>query len=441
MVMGTAGETVVAAMAEAAVAAATAAEPATAPRPRPAPARIEPVAVRAFSAVCAAGLDRAALRAALHDGATRLTPNRFGEPTLPTWVGVVAALDEAGAPHLLPEAMRQRWDARATRLAWLGLQADGFMRAACAAVSRHGAARVGLALGTSASTIGVSEAAYRALAPDGGFPTRWRDERLNTPHALTMFVGEALGVGGPTVTVSTACSSSAKVFAVAERWLRLGLVDAVVVGGVDALCQSVLYGFAALGLVSPVPCRPFDRRRDGISVGEAAGFALLERGHSELMLLGHGEANDAFHMSSPHPQGLGAELALDEALARAGLSDGDEDSGVEVDYVNLHGTASPKNDEVEAAMFARRYGPRTWASATKGLTGHTMGAAGMLEAAICLEALQQGVAPGTTGCDEPEAGGDPRLLRAAKARTVWVTASHSFGFGGNNAVLVFGRPR
>jgi 3-oxoacyl-[acyl-carrier-protein] synthase-1 len=412
------------------------------------PERIAPIAVRAFSAVSAAGIGQAALHAALREGTTRLSPNRFGDPTLPTWVGAVAGLDDEaaglGAPAM-PAALAARWDARATRLAWLGLVADDFIAAARTAVARHGAARVGLALGTSASTIAVSEAAYRALAADGGFPPALRSRTLNTPHALAMFVAEALGLAGPAVTVSTACSSSAKVFAVAERWLRLELVDAVVAGGVDALCQSVLYGFAALGLVSPAPCRPFDRRRDGISIGEAAGFALLERapgnqgaqaGDSTLQLIGYGEANDAHHMSSPHPGGRGAELAIDDALARAGLNDG---RGAAVDYVNLHGTASPKNDEVEAALLARRYGPHTRASATKGLTGHTMGAAGMLEAAICLLALRHGLAPGTTGCDEGDAALDARLVREPLAQPLRIAASHSFGFGGNNAVLVFAR--
>lgn len=407
------------------------------------PLRMDPVRIGAFSTVSAAGLGQAALLQALRDGRTRLAPNRYGEPTLETFVASVAALDQVDADGLLPATLAARWDARATRLAWLGLVADGFIEAARAAVARYGAPRVGLALGTSAATIAVTEAAYRHLAADGGFPAPLRHERLNTPHAPAMFVAEALGLAGPVLTVSTACSSSAKVFAVAERWLHLGLVDAVVAGGVDALCQSVLYGFAALGLVSTTPCRPFDRRRNGISIGEAAGFALLERHDGRLrstadhgpglLLLGHGEANDAFHMSSPHPQGRGAELALDAALARAGLDD------AAVDYVNLHGTASPKNDEVEAALLARRYGPGTLASATKGLTGHAMGAAGMLEAAICLLALRHGLVPGCTGCEAPDEGTDARLALAGSERPLRVASSHSFGFGGSNAVLVFGR--
>lgn len=406
--------------------------PATARRRAP----MSPVAVRAFSTVSAAGVGQEALTRALAGGGSALTPQAVDDGPLVTWTGVVPGLDTPALPQALAS-----WDCRAVRLAWRGLQADDFIAAAQAACRRHGAARVGLALGTSASTIGVTEAAYRAAdgsAADGGamppgFAPGRGGERLNTPHALALFAAEAIGVGGPCVTVSTACSSSAKVFALAERWLRLGLVDAAIVGGVDALCASVLYGFHALGLVSPDPCRPFDRRRNGISIGEAAGFALLERGRGELELIGHGEASDAFHMSSPHPEGLGAQRALDDALARAGLD------GAAIDYVNLHGTASPKNDEVEAALFARRYGPRTRASATKGLAGHTMGAAGMHEAAICLVALRAGLLPGTPHCEQPDAAGDARLQLRPGPAPLRTASSHSFGFGGSNAVLVFGR--
>lgn len=411
-----------------------------APQPTSRPARIAPVAVRAFSTVSAAGIGQAALLHALAEGGSALAPNRFADAPLATWTGVVAALDEpdhaAGPGQPAPAPAPAAWHGRAARLTWLGLQADGFLAAARAACQRHGAARVGLALGTSAATIGLTEAAYRRAAQDAGdapFAGGPAGERLNTPHALALLAAEATGAAGPCVTVSTACSSSAKVFGLAERWLRLGLVDAAIVGGVDALCASVLYGFHALGLVSAEPCRPFDRRRSGISIGEAAGFALLERGDGDLVLRGYGEANDAFHMSSPHPEGLGAERALDAALGRAGLD------GQDVDYVNLHGTASQKNDEVEAALFARRYGAATRASATKGLTGHTMGAAGMHEAAICLLALREGLLPGTAHTEQPDLGVDARLLLKPARAALRVASSHSFGFGGNNAVLLFGR--
>jgi 3-oxoacyl-[acyl-carrier-protein] synthase-1 len=399
---------------------------ATAARARP--ARIEPVAVRAFGSVSAAGCGQTELLAALQRGGSALRPNAFDDWPLPTWIGAVPAIDGVRLPAALAG-----WDCRAARLAWLGLEADGFAQAARAARARHGAARIGLALGTSASTIGVTEAAYRCTDAAAAFSGARADPRLNTPHALALFVREALGIEGPAVTVSTACSSSAKVFALAERWLRLGLVDAAVVGGVDAMCASVLYGFHALGLVSSEPCRPFDVARRGISVGEAAGFALLERGAGALMLIGHGEAGDAHHMSSPHPEGLGAEQALDDALARAGLD------AAAIDHVNLHGTGTPKNDEVEAALVARRYAPRAALSATKGLTGHTMGAAGMLEAALTLLALAHQWLPGSAPTTQPEPALAGRLRLAPAPARLDVAASHSFGFGGSNCVLLFAR--
>ncbi len=398
-------------------------------------ARIEPVAVLAQGLACAAGVGHLALAHALSQGRAALVPNTHTRVPLATWVGAVPGLDDTRLPPWLAH-----WDCRATRLAWLGLQADGFITAAHAACRRHGAARVGLVLGTSASTIGASELAYRTLAPDGGFPAALRSEELNAMHALARFVAEVLGVQGPCTTVSTACSSSAKAFAQGERWLRLGLADAVVVAGVDALCDSVLFGFNALGLISPEPCQPFGAERRGISVGEAAGYALLERGaDADWLLLGHGESNDAHHMSSPHPQGLGAELALDDALARAGL--GTDDIG----YLNLHGTASTRNDEVEAALVARRYPAGVHASATKGVTGHTMGAAGIVEALVCGLALRDGLCAGSVGSAPVDAALGPdfaqQLKPTACARPVVYAASHSFGFGGNNAVLVFGRGR
>lgn len=364
--------------------------------------------------------------------ASGLRPNHDALLPLACWTGRIEALDHAALPPALAD-----WDCRATRLAWQALQLDGFADAVRAAAARWGTARVGLVLGSAASTIGASEQAYRELDAAGGFPAALRSERLNTPHALALFVQALLGLEGPAVTVSTACSSSAKAFANAERWLRLGLVDAVVVAGVDALCGSLLYGFRALGLVASRPCRPFDAQRQGISLGEAAGFALLERGPGALQLLGYGESNDAHHMSGPHPEGLGAEAALDDALARAGLAPAD------IGYLNLHGTATPQNDEVEAALVARRYPADVHASATKGLTGHTMGAAGIVEAALCWLALDHGLRSGSAFTAAPDARfGDvfARQLRLAPAEVpTKVAASHSFGFGGSNAVLLFGR--
>jgi 3-oxoacyl-[acyl-carrier-protein] synthase I len=389
--------------------------------------RIAPVAITAHTLVCAAGTGREALSRALFDERSALSCSEvaFGG----TWWGQVEPLDT------LPSDAAA-WDSRATRLALRGLQADGFDAAVAAAVSRHGAARVGLALGTSASTIAVSEAAYAR----GGFAAPQDHEALNTLHGVTHFVQQRLGLEGPALTVSTACSSSAKVFAVAERWLRLQLVDAVVVAGVDALSNSLLYGFNALGLLSSAPCRPFDARRAGISLGEAAGFALLQRiddAPNAPRLVGWGEANDAHHMSSPHPQGLGAERALTDALARAGVAASD------IGYINLHGTASARNDEVEAAVVARHFGAPTHASATKGTTGHTMGAAGIVESMVCLHALQHGHCPGSAHTQAADAALPAAFLEVFRTRAarqaVRRAANFSFGFGGNNSVLIFER--
>jgi 3-oxoacyl-[acyl-carrier-protein] synthase I len=387
--------------------------------------------ISAHSLVCATGVGLADFALALQQNRSALRPNDWSRVPLPTWIGRVPSVESSPLPRVWAD-----WDCRATRLAWLGLQADDFISAVHAAKARHGAARVGLVLGTSSSTIGASEEAYRQLAADGGFPPPLRHEKLHTLHAVTAFVQEVLALQGPSATIATACSSSAKAFAQAWRWLQLGVVDAVVVAGVDALCESVLFGFQALQLVSPQPCAPFASARAGINVGEAAGFVLLQRGGDGVQLLGCGESNDAHHMSSPHPQGLGAELALLAALQQAGVAA--EDIG----YVNLHGTGTARNDEVEAAVVARHYGADVHASATKGISGHTMGAAGIVEALACVVALQDGVQSGSVGTTEVDAalGADfaKRLQLHAVHKPVRLASSHSFGFGGNNCVLVFG---
>ncbi len=392
-------------------------------------APIEPVAITATGLVCAAGLGVGALLGALRDGRSALAAS--DDPQLGDAIGRVAAADDAPLPPRLAAL-----DSRATRLAWLGLQADDFAAAVARAVRRCGAARVGIVVGTSASTIAVSEAAYRELDAAGAFAARWRRRDLNAMHAVTEFARAALGVAGPALTVSTACSSSAKAFAVAERWLRLALADAVVVGGVDALGDSLRHGFHALGLLSSRPCRPFAADRDGISIGEAAGWALVERrGEGAWRLVGHGEASDAHHLSAPHPDAAGADAALAAALARAGID------VAAVDHVNLHATATPLNDAVEAALVARRYADGVAAAATKGVTGHTMGAAGIVEAIACGLAIEHQLAFGSVGTDavDPALGATfaRQLRRDTAPHRIRVAASHAFGFGGSNAVLLF----
>ena len=392
-----------------------------------------PVRVSAYTAVTALGAGKAAHeQAALahRSGLSPLGDHDFGAAPLaaplPTWVGRVDGLH---APLPLPWA---HWDCRNNRLAWLGLQSDGFADRVQNAVRTHGAHRVAVVLGSSTASIGATEDAYQQLDANGQFPPQPDNLGLHTLHSLAGFVQEALGAQGPCLTISTACSSSAKAFASAERLLALGLADAVVVGGVDSLCGSVLFGFHALQLVSPEPCRPFDVARRGINLGEAAGFALLERSASGLQLLGCGESSDAHHLSAPQPDARGALAALDQALARAGRTP------QQVDYLHAHGTATLKNDAAESFLIAQRFPHTTPVSSTKGATGHTLGAAGVLGAFYCLLAIETGVVPGTVGTTATDPA-DASFLRLSPGRArVRTAVCHAFAFGGSNAVLVFG---
>lgn len=390
-----------------------------------------PLAVSAFTATSALGSGLAAHVAALRAGRSGLRSNDFDLLPQLGWIGRVTGVEATTLPPALAD-----WDCRNHRLAWLGLQQDDFRDRVAAARERYGAARIALVVGTSTASIGATEEAYRRLDAEGRFPPALRFAPLHAPDALSAFLGRALGLAGPCLTISTACSSSAKVFASAARLIALDLADAALVGGVDSLCGNVLFGFNALELVAPDACRPFDAQRAGLSLGEAAGFALLERTAAAPhapRLLGCGEASDAWHMSAPHPEGAGAERALDAALTSAGIDAG------QVDYVNLHGTASRQNDAVEAALIARRFAPSTRVSSTKGATGHTLGAAGALEAAIALLAIGHGLVPGNIGTREPDPACTAAFAWHSEERRVDIALSNSFGFGGNDACLVFGR--
>jgi 3-oxoacyl-[acyl-carrier-protein] synthase I len=392
------------------------------------PARIDPLRITAWTVQSAVG-DRAQTRAALRERRTGLRPNDFGKHPIATWIGRVPHLESQSLPKTL-----ERWDCRNNRLAWRSLINDGFHEAVARAITTYGADRIAVVVGTSTSSIGASEEAYCRLDDQGHYPPDLRRQIIHTPHSLGDFVQHALGLKSVCVTVATACSSSAKVFAQAERLLRLGVADAAVVGGVDTLCGSILFGFNSLELVAPDLCKPFDAHRNGINLGEASGFALLERGPGDgPLLVGYGESSDAHHMSSPHPEGVGARLAIQDALARANLA------AEQIDYINLHGTASRKNDEVEAAVVAALFPETTFASSTKGWTGHTLGAAGMLEAAMCWLALESGEMPGTLNTETLDPFCGPQIQCANQRRSAHHALSFSFGFGGSNCVLAFAR--
>src|SRR5512143_1691281 len=342
-----------------------------------------PLIITSYTATTALGHGKAANLAALRLDRSGLRANDFADAPLPTFIGRVAGVEQV----VLPEHL-SRWECRNNRLAWLGLQQDGFAEAVAAARARHGAQRIAVILGTSTSGIQATEQAYRNRSADGALPGSFIFETTQSMNSLTEFVRHALALEGPAFIISTACSSSAKVFASAQRLIQAGLCDAAVVGGVDCLCSMTLYGFNALQLVSPDPCRPCDRDRNGISIGEGAGFFLLEKTPSPLALIGYGESSDAYHMSTPHPEGLGAALAMEQALATAGITPG------QIDYINMHGTSSRTNDSAEDKGMQRLFGTATPCSSTKGATGHTLGAAGAIEAAFSCLCLENRLVPG-----------------------------------------------
>lgn len=392
-----------------------------------------PLVLTHFTAVNALGRGNAAVFAALAAGRSGLRPCTFEQVKLDTHVGEVAGLDDMTVTERLAE-----FDCRNNRLAQLTLEQDGFAARVAAAREKYGACRIAVILGTSTSGILETEHAYQHRDPQSGkLPAGFRFATTHNLYASTDFVRRYLGLEGPAAMISTACSSSAKVFAAASRLIALGLCDAAVVGGVDSLCRNTLYGFASLDLVGSEPCRPCDAQRGGISIGEAAGFALLEkpeaaRDHSGIALLGYGESSDAYHMSTPHPEGEGAALAMRRALASASLDP------AAIDYINMHGTASQVNDSMEDKAITSVFGTNTPASSTKGWTGHALGAAGITEAIISALCLQNGFLPGCLNAHRIDPSFTSRILMSSEHRPLRRVLSNSFGFGGSNASLIFG---
>lgn len=388
------------------------------------------VGVTDYTLVSALGSGRDATIAALREGRSGLARKPFETAALDTWIGEVDGVDAQRLPPALAE-----FDCRNNRLALMGLQADGFAASVALARERFGPQRVGVFVGTSTSGILQTELAYRRRDPTtSALPADFHYAQTHNTYSVAAFVRQALDLRGPAVVVSTACSSSAKVFGNAARMIDLGLIDAAVVGGVDSLCLTTLYGFNSLELLSPDICRPWDAARRGLSLGEAAAFALLERDATRprAWLRGVGESSDGHHMSSPHPEGAGAAEAMRGALADAGVA---PDA---IDYLNLHGTATPNNDAAEDLAVQAVFGDRLACSSTKGATGHTLGAAGGVEAAIAMLALEHGFMPGGLNRQQPDGALRSRYLDAGRDAWLSLVASNSFGFGGSNACLVFG---
>ncbi|MCC9000376.1 MAG: beta-ketoacyl-[acyl-carrier-protein] synthase family protein [Candidatus Contendobacter sp.] len=392
---------------------------------------MEPLAMTACTITNALGRGMAASLAALRRGESGLRPCDFEDATLNTWIGRVAGLEETPLSGEFAA-----FDCRNNRLAAIALEQDGFSAAVQAARARYGADRIGVFIGTSTSGIGATEQAYRQRDPaSGSLPETFDYQHTHNVFSVADFARRRLRLNGVALAISTACSSSAKAFASAHRHLQAGFCDAAVVGGVDSLCLTTLYGFNALGLASTQRCRPWDAARDGLNIGEAAGFALLERakpGDACVLLLGYGESSDAWHMTAAHPEGAGAALAMQQALARA------EVLPEQVDYINLHGTATPLNDAAEDRAVLRVFGPDTPCSSTKGWTGHTLGAAAITEAVLVHLCLEHGFIPGTLNTRQRDPKLGAGIVLDNQNRSLRTALSNSFGFGGTNCSLLFG---
>jgi 3-oxoacyl-[acyl-carrier-protein] synthase I len=388
--------------------------------------------LQAQSCVCALGDTPAAIRAALWaDAPSGVAPTDLHTPGRVLNLGCVST--PLPSVRDLPHKQRSRNNA-------LLLAALAPLRAAVqAAVERFGPGRVAVVLGVSTAGLDEGVAAVRQVHAGFGWPPHY-DYALQEMGSAAQCVARQLAVTGPAYVVSTACSSGAKALASGARLLRTGMVDAVVAGGGDALSGFTIAGFSALDAVAAERCNPLSANRAGINIGEGAALFLMGRDDGPVRLSGWGESADAHHMSAPEPGGRGAAEAMARALARAGVAPGD------VDYVNLHGTATAQNDAMESLAVDRVLGRGVPVSSTKPLTGHALAAAGAIEAAFAWHTLVDnptgrlpvhwwdGVADPALPPLHPVAPG------TALGRPVRHVLSNSFAFGGSNASLLFSRP-
>jgi 3-oxoacyl-[acyl-carrier-protein] synthase-1 len=382
-----------------------------------------------YQSTSAAGVNLNALRKAISSQKSGLRKNDLDDCDIDTWIGRVDGLEDIGLGV---------WQSRNNALAELGLQQGDIARRIEDLKHRFSAHRVGVIMGSSTASIDRTEQGYRELDENQKLLKEFQQPMVHNPHAPGLFVAQRTKITGPAITINTACSSSAKVFATGARWLDAGIVDAVLVGGVDTLCNSVMHGFNSLQLVSKNRCQPFDQNRSGINLGEAAGYAILMREQdveddTGIKLAGYGESSDAHHMSHPHPDGLGARLAVQQALNMASLE------SANIDYINLHGTASKANDLIEGRLIGTMFPASTHVSSTKAWMGHTLGAAGITEALLAVDALCNDTVPGCLNLVELDSQLHLNIQAKNRQARLNNVMSNSFGFGGNNCCLVFSR--
>ncbi len=352
--------------------------------------------------------------------------NTFFEFPFTTVLGILPSLRSSAAE--LPGCT-------STRLSSVALASARQLRPSVqAAIGRWGAQRIAYVF---ASSTGGLEETERTIAPSAQIPVttagyRYADHAID---ATSSAIARYLGAEGVAMAVSTACSSSFKALASAARLIDHGLADAVVVGSADSLCRTTVFGFHSLGLLAPTPTQPFSRDRAGITLGEGSAFVLIERDapHPLAQLSGIGAASDAFHHTSPHPEGIGGQLCMREAIGRAGLTPND------IDHVSAHGTGTRLNDAAEAIAVNRVFERQVPLTATKSLTGHTLGSAGLTSLALAIESLRRQEIPASlraTPVDEELGVAVVERRVSAKLQHVLVNA---FGFGGSNASVIVSR--
>jgi len=380
------------------------------------------VPITGFALCNGLGVTVDAVRSGLYEGKSGLGPSPVPCP-FPTVVGAVdCALPE------LPAALKP-WTTRTARLAHLLIEQLGAPLARLR--ERVRPERIAVILGTSTVGADVTEDAFRHYIEKGALPADYDLWRHHTYGALLHVVTSLIGAAGPAWVVSTACTSSAKPLATAQRLIAAGIVDAAVVGGIDTLCSMTLRGFFSLDSLAASACRPFNAKRDGISIGEGGALLVLERGGDALALLESvGESSDAYHISAPHPQGVGARLAMQRALDQAGVAP------TEIDYVNAHGTGTRLNDSAEALAISGLLGNDVPVVSTKGYTGHMLGGAGASEAVITLFSLLEGFLPASLGADPIDESIALRIPLQREHGRYRRALSNSFAFGGNNVSVL-----